>query len=62
VTWLDFDVEGSAVAYPEAIARHMRAMKAIRSGRSSFKFSVTLPVLRSGLTARPSRWPTRAAW
>jgi chitinase len=51
VTWLDFDIEGAAVADPASIARQMQAMKTIRSGNSGFRFSVTLPVLPSGLTA-----------
>jgi hypothetical protein len=51
VNWLDFDIEGSAVAYPDAIARQMQAMKSIKASNANFRFSVTLPVLPSGLTA-----------
>jgi hypothetical protein len=50
VSWLDFDVEGAAVAYPDAIARNMQAMKDLKVANPDLKFSMTLPVLPSGLT------------
>lgn len=50
VSWLDFDVEGAAVAYPDAIARNMQAMKDLKATNPGLKFSMTLPVLPSGLT------------
>jgi hypothetical protein len=51
VTWLDFDIEGAAIADTAATARHMQAMKTIKASNSSFRFSMTLPVLPTGLTA-----------
>ncbi|MYR55756.1 lysozyme [Streptomyces sp. SID625] len=50
VTQLDFDVEGAAVADTAAAARHMQAMKALKAANPSLSFSMTLPVLASGLT------------
>ena len=50
VSWLDFDVEGAAVADTAAAARHMQAMKDLKASNSGLKFSMTLPVLPSGLT------------
>lgn len=51
VSRLDFDIEGSAIADTAAAARHMQAMKSLKAGNSGLQFSVTLPVLPSGLTA-----------
>src|SRR5262245_12805794 len=51
VNSLDFDIEGAAVAFPDAIARHMQAMKSLKASNPGLTFSVTLPVLPSGLTA-----------
>jgi chitinase len=51
VTWLDFDIEGAAIADTAAAARHMAAMKTIKASNSNFRFSMTLPVLPTGLTA-----------
>ncbi|MBY8876076.1 chitinase [Actinacidiphila acidipaludis] len=50
VTQLDFDIEGAAVADTAAAARQMQAMKDLKASNPSLKFSVTLPVLASGLT------------
>jgi chitinase len=50
VTQLDFDIEGAAIADTAAAARQMQAMKDLKASNPSLKFSVTLPVLTSGLT------------
>ncbi|TWV31268.1 hypothetical protein FRZ03_35570 [Streptomyces misionensis] len=50
VTQLDFDVEGAAVADTAAAARQMQAMKDLKATDPDLRFSVTLPVLTSGLT------------
>lgn len=48
---LDFDVEGAAVANTAAAARQMTAMKDLKAADPGLRFSMTLPVLPSGLTA-----------
>ncbi|MFJ3645332.1 carbohydrate binding domain-containing protein [Streptomyces murinus] len=50
VTQLDFDVEGAAVADTAAAARQMQAMKDLKAANPNLQFSITLPVLTSGLT------------
>lgn len=50
VTRLDFDVEGAAVADTAAAARQMQAMKDLKASDPDLQFSMTLPVLPSGLT------------
>ncbi|MFE2510818.1 chitinase [Streptomyces naganishii] len=50
VTRLDFDVEGAAVADTAAAARQMQAMKDLKATNPNLEFSMTLPVLESGLT------------
>ncbi|MFD0331395.1 hypothetical protein ACFQZC_32775 [Streptacidiphilus monticola] len=50
VTQLDFDVEGAAVADTAAAARQMQAMKDLKASNPNLQFSMTLPVLTSGLT------------
>ncbi|MFE3168845.1 carbohydrate binding domain-containing protein [Streptomyces sp. NPDC059224] len=50
VTQLDFDVEGAAVADTAAVARQMQAMKDLKASNPGLQFSMTLPVLTSGLT------------
>jgi hypothetical protein len=50
VTQLDFDIEGAAIADTAATARQMQAMKDLKAANPSLKFSMTLPVLASGLT------------
>ncbi|MFD5539338.1 carbohydrate binding domain-containing protein [Streptomyces sp. NPDC127079] len=51
VTQLDFDVEGAAIADTAAAARQMQAMKDLEAAHPNLRFSMTLPVLTSGLTA-----------
>ncbi|WP_316770209.1 carbohydrate binding domain-containing protein [Streptomyces sasae] len=50
VTRLDFDVEGAAIADTAAAARQMQAMKDLKASNPNLQFSMTLPVLTSGLT------------
>ncbi|MGX9883039.1 carbohydrate binding domain-containing protein [Streptomyces sp. NPDC002276] len=50
VTQLDFDIEGAAIADTAAAARQMQAMKDLKAANPNLKFSMTLPVLTSGLT------------
>ncbi|WUH89224.1 chitinase [Streptomyces sp. NBC_00433] len=50
VSQLDFDIEGAAIADTAAAARQMKAMKDLKGSNPDLKFSVTLPVLTSGLT------------
>jgi len=50
VTSLDFDIEGAAIADTAAAARQMTAMKDLEASNPGLTFSVTLPVLPSGLT------------
>ncbi|MEV7394652.1 MULTISPECIES: carbohydrate binding domain-containing protein [unclassified Streptomyces] len=50
VTQLDFDVEGAAIADTAAAARQMQAMKDLKASDPNLQFSMTLPVLTSGLT------------
>ncbi|GHE03264.1 carbohydrate binding domain-containing protein [Streptomyces alanosinicus] len=50
VTRLDFDVEGAAVADTAAAVRQMQAMKDLKAADPGLRFSMTLPVLTSGLT------------
>ncbi|MFJ9626399.1 carbohydrate binding domain-containing protein [Streptomyces sp. NPDC101175] len=51
VTQLDFDIEGAAIADTAAAARQMQAMKDLKAANPNLRFSMTLPVLPSGLTA-----------
>jgi Cellulose binding domain/Fibronectin type III domain/Glycosyl hydrolases family 18 len=51
LTYIDFDIEGSAVAEPASISLRSQAMKALQSANPNLKISLTLPVLPSGLTA-----------
>jgi hypothetical protein len=50
VTQLDFDIEGAAIADTAAAARQMQAMKDLKASNPNLQFSMTLPVLTSGLT------------
>lgn len=50
VNQLDFDVEGAAIADTGAAARQMQAMKDLKAADPGLQFSMTLPVLTSGLT------------
>jgi chitinase len=48
--YVDFDIEGAAVADPATIARRSAALKILQDRHPSLKISLTLPVLPSGLT------------
>ncbi|MEY9844439.1 hypothetical protein ABH940_001506 [Streptacidiphilus sp. BW17] len=50
VNQLDFDVEGAAVADTASAARQMQAMKDLKATNPNLQFSMTLPVLPTGLT------------
>ncbi len=50
VTSLDFDIEGAAIADKAAAARQMTAMKDLKARNQGLTFSLTLPVLPTGLT------------
>jgi hypothetical protein len=49
--YIDFDIEGAAVAEPTSISLRSQAMARLQSANSGLKVSLTLPVLPSGLTA-----------
>lgn len=49
--YVDFDIEGAAVADPASIARRSQAMAALQAANPGLKISLTLPVLPEGLTA-----------
>ncbi|MEY9962522.1 hypothetical protein ABIA33_000548 [Streptacidiphilus sp. MAP12-16] len=50
VNQLDFDIEGAAIADTASAARQMQAMKDLKATNPGLQFSMTLPVLTSGLT------------
>ncbi|MBO3737268.1 glycoside hydrolase family 18 protein [Actinoplanes flavus] len=47
--YIDFDIEGAAVAEPASIARRSQAMALLQAGNPDLKVSLTLPVLPTGL-------------
>ncbi|MEV6845245.1 cellulose binding domain-containing protein [Actinoplanes sp. NPDC051411] len=49
--YVDFDIEGAAVADPATIARRSTAIAALQKANPGLKVSLTLPVLPEGLTA-----------
>jgi hypothetical protein len=49
--YIDFDIEGAAVADPTSVARRSQALAQLQSARPNVKISLTLPVLPEGLTA-----------
>ncbi|MEV4316421.1 chitinase [Actinocrispum sp. NPDC049592] len=49
--YVDFDIEGAAVADPTTVARRSQALKIIQDRHPGLKISLTLPVLPNGLTA-----------
>jgi hypothetical protein len=51
LTYIDFDIEGSAVAEPASIALRSQAMARLQAANPSLKISLTLPVLPEGLTS-----------
>eukprot|EP00887_Chlorella_sp_A99_P002551 scaffold6.g2551.t1 len=51
LAWIDFDVEGAAVAERASVDRRNAALVRIRAANPGLVISYTLPVLPSGLTA-----------
>jgi chitinase len=51
VTWIDFDIEGSAVADKTSVDKRNKAIKGLKAANSGLIVSYTLPVLPSGLTS-----------
>ena len=51
LTYVDFDIEGSAVAEPASIALRSQALAELQQTHPGLKISLTLPVLPEGLTA-----------
>jgi hypothetical protein len=49
--YVDFDIEGAAVADPTSITRRSQALKSVQTANPGIKISLTLPVLPSGLDA-----------
>lgn len=49
--YIDMDIEGAAVADPTSIDRRSQALAMVQRGNSGLKVSLTLPVLRNGLTS-----------
>lgn len=49
--YVDFDIEGAAVADPTTVARRSQALKILQDRHPGLKISLTLPVLPTGLTA-----------
>jgi hypothetical protein len=47
--YIDFDIEGSAVAEPASISLRSQAMARLQAANSGLKLSLTLPVLPTGL-------------
>jgi hypothetical protein len=47
--YVDFDIEGAAVADPTSITRRSQALAQVQSANPGIKISLTLPVLPSGL-------------
>jgi chitinase len=50
-TYVDFDIEGAAVAEPASIERRSAALKLLQSANPQLRISLTLPVLPTGLDA-----------
>ncbi|WHM40307.1 cellulose binding domain-containing protein [Streptomyces sp. BPTC-684] len=51
LTYVDFDIEGSAVAEPASIARRSQALARLQQTHPGLRVSLTLPVLPEGLTS-----------
>jgi hypothetical protein len=49
--YIDFDIEGAAVAEPASISLRSQAMAALQAANPSLKISLTLPALPTGLDA-----------
>ncbi|MFF7154357.1 cellulose binding domain-containing protein [Streptomyces sp. NPDC008139] len=51
LSYVDFDIEGSAVAEPASIALRSQALALLQQSHPSLRISLTLPVLPNGLDA-----------
>ncbi|MFG1810696.1 cellulose binding domain-containing protein [Streptomyces sp. NPDC049040] len=51
LSYVDFDIEGSAVAEPASIALRSQAMARLQQTHPNLRISLTLPVLPEGLTS-----------
>jgi Cellulose binding domain/Glycosyl hydrolases family 18 len=51
LTYVDFDIEGSAVAEPASIALRSQALAKLQQTHPGLRISLTLPVLPEGLTS-----------
>ncbi|WNI19331.1 cellulose binding domain-containing protein [Actinacidiphila sp. ITFR-21] len=51
LTYVDFDIEGAAVAEPASIALRSQALARLQQTHPSLRISLTLPVLPNGLTS-----------
>ncbi|MFC9284818.1 cellulose binding domain-containing protein [Streptomyces collinus] len=50
LTYVDFDIEGAAVADPASVARRSQALARLQQAHPGLRISLTLPVLPEGLT------------
>lgn len=50
LTWIDFDIEGAAVADPPSIDRRNKAIRNLQLANPTLKIAFCLPVLPAGLT------------
>lgn len=50
-TWIDFDIEGAAVADRPSVDRRNQAIAALQAANPNLRVAYTLPVLPSGLTS-----------
>lgn len=51
LTYVDFDIEGSATADPASVTRRSQALARLQQAHPGLRISLTLPVLPEGLTA-----------
>ncbi|MFD5798692.1 cellulose binding domain-containing protein [Streptomyces diastatochromogenes] len=51
LTYVDFDIEGAAVADPASISRRSQALARLQQAHPGLRISLTLPVLPEGLTS-----------
>ncbi len=63
---IDFDIEGAAIASPEAVARRFETVASLQADRAAagkpLNVSLTLPVLPSGLTLAVGRPNEQRNW
>ncbi|MGW2704910.1 cellulose binding domain-containing protein [Streptomyces sp. NPDC001340] len=51
LTYVDFDIEGAAIADPASISRRSQALARLQQAHPGLRISLTLPVLPEGLTS-----------